>query len=93
MRWIASGTSRRARSRLLKPRGGDMQEINLNPNSKHEPKPGDLERRLAQKQAKLPPEEALQEIASAYKEGLETGGKEETERQMQEKLNEINPPD
>ncbi len=70
-----------------------MQEINLNPNSKHEPKPWDLERRLAQKQAKLPPEEVLQEIASAYKEGLETGGKEEAERRMGQKLDEINSPD
>ena len=68
-----------------------MQEINLDPNSKHEPKPGDLERRLAKKQAKLPPEEALQEIASAYKEGLQTGGKAEAERRMREKLNEIAP--
>jgi hypothetical protein len=36
-----------------------MQELILNPNRNHEPKPGDLERRLAQKQAKLLPEEAV----------------------------------
>jgi len=53
---------------------------------------GDLERRLAQKQAKLPPEEALQEVASAYKKGLEASGEEEAERRMREKFDGINPP-
>jgi hypothetical protein len=91
MRWIASAMFRRTHGQLLKPRGGNMQELILNPNRNHEPKPGDLERRLAQKQAKLPPEEALQKIASAYKEGLQTGGKAEAERRMRVKLNEIAP--
>jgi len=67
-----------------------MQEIILKPNRKRQPKAGDLEHRLAQKQAKLTPEETLQEIASAYKMGLQTGGKEEAEGRMREKLNEIN---
>ena len=70
-----------------------MQEIILNPSRKQQPKAGDLERRLAQKQAKLTPEEVLQETASAYKAGIQMGGKEEAERLMQEKLNEINPLD
>jgi hypothetical protein len=59
MRWIASAMFRRTHGQLLKPRGGNMQELILNPNRNHEPKPGDLERRLAQKQAKLLPEEAV----------------------------------
>jgi hypothetical protein len=37
--------------------------------------------------------EMRREIASAYKAGMQSGGKDEAERQMQEKLDEINPPD
>ena len=70
-----------------------MEEIILDPNSNHQPKPGDLERRLAQKQATLPPEAALQEIASAYKAGMQAGGKDEAELFNHKKTNEINPPD
>ena len=69
-----------------------MQEIILKSNER-QPQPGDLERLLAEKQAKLLPEEALQELATAYKEGLLAGGKAEAERRMRERLNEINAPD
>jgi hypothetical protein len=53
----------------------------------------DLRRRLAQKQAVLARAEALQTLATAYKEGLEAGGKEEAERRMRAKFDEINPPE
>ena len=36
---------------------------------------------------------ALSELAKAYAEGLEAGGRAEAERRMEEKFNEINPPD
>jgi len=72
-----------------------MPEVILKPEQlkKLESRSPDLRETLARRQANPTPEEALQEIASAYKAGMQAGGKDEAERQMQEKLDEINPPD
>jgi hypothetical protein len=47
---------------------------------------GDLRETWARRQARLARLEALQSLATAYKEGLEAGGKEEAERRMREKF-------
>lgn len=53
---------------------------------------GGLREAFERRQARLSRLEALQALASAYKEGLLAGGKEEAERRMRAKFDEINQP-
>jgi hypothetical protein len=71
-----------------------MREIKIDPEGLEglERRNPDLRQILAQKQASLQAEEALQSLASAYKEGLEAGGEEEARRRVDEMFDKINPP-
>lgn len=61
---------------------------------KHQGKTWDdiLEERSAEREAAQERAEKLAILAKAYAEGLEAGGKEEAERRMEAKFDEINPP-
>jgi hypothetical protein len=74
---------------------GNLPEIRITSEGLEdlERRGGDIRRRLELKQAVLARAEALQRLATAYKEGREAGGKEEAERRMKKKFDEINPPE
>jgi hypothetical protein len=72
-----------------------MCEIILDPErlKNLEVKPGDLERRLPQQQAKWRAEGKMQELEQAYKEGFEADGRAEAERRMRAKYYELKYPE